>query len=243
MSSSDRKTFLSPVKALILEPGLGKTRANILAKQLANHGGEVVKTLSCNTTHILIGNACRLVRVPALLKVDTIPEGTSVLRADWLSACLTKKQLLSQEDYRVYPVSGTSSISSHPSSPKTPPKVKPSKSPTRSRHNDHDQSEVSDPAQCQESNLKSADPALLTPKAGMFSVANRQWGSPTTPDKDKARARVTVAVLDSGSDYIESEEEEEEEHGDDAAPQLKKVRDVFFIVHLNLPNHSVHYTK
>lgn len=103
MSQQGSNGFLSGIKALLLEQGLGKTRVSILAKQLEKHGGEVLKTLSQSTTHILVGTNTRLARVPVLLKTEDIPESVSVVRADWLSSCLTKRQIVSEEGYKVHP--------------------------------------------------------------------------------------------------------------------------------------------
>ena len=99
---SAKEGFLSAIHALLLEQGLGKARVAILAKQLEKNGGKAEKTLSDTTTHILVGNNTRLARVPVLLKIPAIPERVSVLRADWLSACLTQRQLVSEESYRVH---------------------------------------------------------------------------------------------------------------------------------------------
>ena len=113
-------TFLSGVRALLLEQGLGKARTGILSKQLTNHGGKVVKSLCESTTHVLVGNIVKYARVLTLLKVDTIPENISVLRADWLSSCLVKKEIVSEEEYRLLPASTAtySSTTTTVSSPK-----------------------------------------------------------------------------------------------------------------------------
>lgn len=97
------KRFLSEVSAVILEQGLGKARAQILRKQLENHGGKVEKTLSQGTTHILVGKTTRLSRIPNLLKIKSIPEGVLVLRADWLSACLVEAEKVGHGAYVVHP--------------------------------------------------------------------------------------------------------------------------------------------
>lgn len=97
------KRFLSEVSAVILEQGLGKARAQILQKQLENHGGKVEKKLSQGTTHILVGKTTRLSRIPNLLKIKSIPEGVLVLRADWLSACLVEAEMVGHGAYVVHP--------------------------------------------------------------------------------------------------------------------------------------------
>ena len=238
MSSS---TYFSSIRALLLEQGLGKTRANILAKKLESKGGRVDKTLSDSTTHILVGTNTRLARVHALLKVDSIPEGVAVLRADWLSACLTKKQLVSEKEYRVCPEGTTPKPMPKPSStlPKTTPtKTTPSHS-SPVKRDCHDVSDGNCSNKCEEeSTTTSADVALHSPKAGMFAVTDRKWTSqqqsqPRAEEKPKAKA-----TRDSDSDYVESEEELKEEEdegptddggdgGDEEAPPIKKVSEHF----------------
>ena len=97
------KRFLSEVSAVILEQGLEKARAQILRKQLENHGGKVEKTLSQGTTHILVGRTTRLSRIPNLLKIKSISEGVLVLRADWLSACLVEAEMVGHGAYMIHP--------------------------------------------------------------------------------------------------------------------------------------------
>lgn len=229
MSTSESKTFLSSVKALVIEQGLGKTRTKILAKQLENHGGEVVKTLSSTTTHILVGNSSRLARVLVLLKVDSIPKDAIVLRANWLSACLTKKQLVPEEEYRVYPdskIAATSPSSGPISSPKTTLQTTPTKvNSTQSRlagHSDDEHGIASGNESCQ----RSTDLSMMSPKAGMFSVTSRHWTSSSTSSKVPARPKAAEYECDSDSDYVESEEEEGETAvgDDDAGPPERKVR-------------------
>lgn len=234
-ASPDNKNFLYPVKALLLEQGLGKTRANILAKQLENKGGEVVKHLSSTTTHILVGNSTRLARVHALLKVDSTRKDIAVLRADWLSACLTKKQLVNEEEYRVYPDVTTTSTSSSSSSPKTTPTKDNSTRPSPASNDGQGVASGNDESpRCKESILGSTDPSLLSPKAGMFSVTGRRW---TSQSRTSGKTKAKTAELDSDSDYVESEEGEEggeeeeqegDEHGDESAPPTKKVRSIMY---------------
>jgi len=213
MSSTD---FLAPVKAFLLEQGLGKTRANILARKLESNGGQVVKALTDDTTHILVGTNNKLARVLALTKLDTIPDSTAVLRADWLSACLAKKQLVSEQEYRLAPAY---------ESPQTTPKKNLKTSQIQVRPSDASKeisrSNGEDSGTC-------TDPDMQSPKAGMFSVTTRKW---TSPSKTEEKLKARVGARDSDSDYVESEEELEgknaaEISGDNseaAGPPTKKV--------------------
>ena len=86
--------YLKDVKAVIVEQGLGKTRAAILTKQLTRHGGVKTSKLSPDTTHILVGNSTKLAKLAGILKVKKISEEITVLRADWLSDCLKEGRLV-----------------------------------------------------------------------------------------------------------------------------------------------------
>ena len=190
--------FLSEVHALLLEQGLGKARVSILAKQLEKHGGKVIRTLTESTTHILVGNKTKLGRVPILLKVNSIPETVSVLRADWLSACLTKREVVPENSYRVLPELSPP-VKEQGAVTQASPSKAAAKSTTRERDDEVPKNEVT-------SDGGGGSLGLLSPKAGMFSVAPRRWK--TSPVKSKIASK---GELDSDSDYVESEEEQTEE--------------------------------
>lgn len=130
-------SFFTGVHAIILDQGLGKARAQILGKQLEGKGGQVERTLSRRTTHIVVGSNVRLARVSHLLKVESIPESVTVVRADWLSACLVKGEKIDLAPYIVRPEDLTPSpagsaklLSSTPT--KTEPLSGPSQHPGKS---------------------------------------------------------------------------------------------------------------
>lgn len=93
--------FFDGVCAVILEQGLGKGRTRILSRQLEKKGGRVETRFTPNTTHLLVGNNVRWGRLPVLLGGIEVPKSVRVLRADWLSSCLTQGELLREEEYVV----------------------------------------------------------------------------------------------------------------------------------------------
>ena len=93
--------FLYGVRAFILEQGLGRCRAGILRKQLSRMGGRVEEKMSPDTTHLLVGNSVRRVRLPALLGGRQVPPSVVVVRADWLSSSLQQGKLVPEEEYVV----------------------------------------------------------------------------------------------------------------------------------------------
>ena len=86
--------YLKGVKAVIIEQGLGKTRASILSKQLARHGGEETTKINQDTTHVLVGNSIKFAKLAGILKVKEISDKVKVLRADWLSTCLKEGKIV-----------------------------------------------------------------------------------------------------------------------------------------------------
>ena len=92
-------SYLSDIHAIILEQGLGKVRSQILRKSMESNGGTSEQTLSASITHIFVGKNVRLSRLPHLLKVQSVPEDMTVLRADWLSACLVKGERVDHPPY------------------------------------------------------------------------------------------------------------------------------------------------
>lgn len=90
---------LSGIRAVIVETGLGKTRASILAKQLERHGGKNIKNLDGTATHVLIDKKLKLERVKKYLGVKDIPEEVKVVDSEWLSKCLSDGKLVEVENY------------------------------------------------------------------------------------------------------------------------------------------------
>lgn len=207
------KDFLSQVRALILEQGVGKTRKTILTKQLEKYGGEAVRTLSETTTHILVGNNTRLARVPILLKVDSVPDNVSVLRADWLSASLTKGQLVSEEVYQVHEESSSPAPAKpkHPLTAVTPPvqpPVQPPPGKAKLQSTLHGEGSGCQNREQGESTTTTtdSDASMSSPKPGMFAVTQRKWKkSPKKPQKYLSKTWDS-----SDSDYVESDDEEQE---------------------------------
>lgn len=90
---------LSGVKAVIVEVGLGKTRASILAKQLERHGGMHHKNFESSTTHVLVDKKLKIERLKKCLGVKSIPEEVYLVDSEWLSKCLSEGKLVDLEQY------------------------------------------------------------------------------------------------------------------------------------------------
>ena len=90
---------LSGISAVIIDVGLGKTRASILAKQLERHGGKHITNLESTTTHVIIDKKLKLERVKKCLGVKDIPDEVKVVDSEWLSKCLSEGRLVEIESY------------------------------------------------------------------------------------------------------------------------------------------------
>ena len=93
--------YLCGVRAVVLEQGMGKGRARILCRHLKTRGGSVLARLSDATTHILVGSKIRRSRLPALLGVSEVSSDVHVVRADWLSSCLIRGELVGEDEFTV----------------------------------------------------------------------------------------------------------------------------------------------
>lgn len=93
--------YLKGVRAVIMDNGVGKVRASILRKRLKERGGEVESSISSTTTHVLVGKKVKRSRIPALLGCQELPTGVCVVRADWLSSCLMRRDRVSETSHLV----------------------------------------------------------------------------------------------------------------------------------------------
>ena len=91
------------VCVFIVEQGLGKTRCNILQKQLTKHGGVATKSMNSNVTHIIVTNGMKMEKLLKLIKLKNIDSKICVVNADWLSTCLVKGELVQESTYLAFP--------------------------------------------------------------------------------------------------------------------------------------------
>ncbi|KAK3696878.1 hypothetical protein QZH41_003639 [Actinostola sp. cb2023] len=100
-TSSEILHFFHGIKAVIVENGLGKTRAGILAQKLSKYGGQVQKKLGKDTSHIVVAQTVKYDRVSKLMGLGdlSVPEGVIIVRADWLSKCLAEGRIVGIKEY------------------------------------------------------------------------------------------------------------------------------------------------
>ncbi|XP_033633467.1 DNA polymerase lambda-like [Asterias rubens] len=105
-SDETNHQFLNGITAYILQAGLGKARSDIFQKQMSEYGAEVLtgwKEESC--THLIVDEGMDGNRLMRILKLQQPPQNVKVLKASWLSLCLSEKKIVPTDDHEVkFPV-------------------------------------------------------------------------------------------------------------------------------------------
>ncbi|NWI41758.1 DPOLL polymerase, partial [Picathartes gymnocephalus] len=94
--------WLKPVIAYVLQAGLGQARAEIFQKQIVQNGGVVQSQLSSETTHVIVAEDMDCDRAFRLLRLTKLRPGLQLVKASWLSACISDQKLLSTAGYGVF---------------------------------------------------------------------------------------------------------------------------------------------
>ncbi|XP_022080719.1 DNA polymerase lambda-like isoform X3 [Acanthaster planci] len=94
--------FFSSVVAYILPAGIGKARTDIFKKQMSKFGAEVLNVWDeAICTHLIVDEGMDVERLKRIMKIEKAPSNSLVLRASWLSFCLTEKQLLPTDNHKL----------------------------------------------------------------------------------------------------------------------------------------------
>ncbi|XP_038046453.1 DNA polymerase lambda-like [Patiria miniata] len=98
--------FLSGIVAYILPAGLGKARTDIFKKQMSKFGAEVLNVWDeTHCTHLVVDEGMDVERLKRIMKIEKAPSNTYVLRASWLSLCLSENELVPIDNYKLrFPV-------------------------------------------------------------------------------------------------------------------------------------------
>lgn len=89
------------VTAYVLPAGIGNARCQIFQKQIHQNGGKSEDALGSTVTHVVVDDNMTGDRALRLLKMDLLPPTVHLVKCSWLSACLTAKQLLDTDCYRL----------------------------------------------------------------------------------------------------------------------------------------------
>ncbi|XP_062988589.1 DNA polymerase lambda isoform X2 [Elgaria multicarinata webbii] len=91
--------WLEPMMAYILQAGIGQARAQIFCKQIIQNGGSICSQLSPDVTHVIVDEDMDCDRAFRLLKLTKLPQGLQVVKASWLSSCITAQQIVNTAGY------------------------------------------------------------------------------------------------------------------------------------------------
>ncbi|XP_063163141.1 DNA polymerase lambda [Candoia aspera] len=94
--------WLEPITAYVLQAGIGQARTEIFHKQIIHNGGHICSQLSPDVTHVIVDEDMDFDRAFRLLKLKRLPQGLQLVKASWLSSCITAQQILNTTGYRLF---------------------------------------------------------------------------------------------------------------------------------------------
>lgn len=94
--------WLKPITAYVLPAGIGRARAEIFHKQIAQKGGRVRNQLSSEVTHVIVAEDMDCDRAFRLLRLARLPPGIQLVKAAWLSLCIREQKLLDTTGYSIF---------------------------------------------------------------------------------------------------------------------------------------------
>ncbi|XP_063963556.1 DNA polymerase lambda-like [Lytechinus pictus] len=94
------------LKVFILQAGLGKARTDIFKKQLLKHGAAVKPAVNDQTTHVIVDEEMTFPRFCRIMKFEEsrVPDRLKIVKAQWLSSCLSEAILIDLEEFILAPV-------------------------------------------------------------------------------------------------------------------------------------------
>ncbi|XP_025021017.1 DNA polymerase lambda isoform X2 [Python bivittatus] len=98
----NQQGWLEPITAYVLQAGIGQARAEIFHKQIIHNGGHICSQLSPDVTHVIVDEDMDFDRAFRLLKLKRLPQGLQLVKASWLSSCITAQQILNTTGYRLF---------------------------------------------------------------------------------------------------------------------------------------------
>ncbi|TSK17976.1 DNA polymerase lambda [Bagarius yarrelli] len=91
------------VRVHVVPAGIGNARCDIFRQQIVQNGGQVEAAYSPSCTHVVVDESVDRERASRLLKTETFPPALQLVKCTWLSACISEKELVSTEEYRLHP--------------------------------------------------------------------------------------------------------------------------------------------
>ncbi|KAK9400930.1 DNA polymerase lambda [Crotalus adamanteus] len=99
--TKNQQGWLEPITAYVLQAGIGQARAEIFCKQIIHNGGHICSQLSSDVTHVIVDEDMDFDRAFRLLKLKKLPQDLQLVKASWLSSCITVQKILNTTDYRL----------------------------------------------------------------------------------------------------------------------------------------------
>ncbi|XP_072177426.1 DNA polymerase lambda-like isoform X1 [Diadema setosum] len=93
------------IKVFVLQAGLGKARTDLFKKQLNKHGAQVQMAIGDGTTHVIVDEEMTHPRFCRIMKYeeDKVPKHFQIIKAKWLSSCLSENLLVDAEEFILAP--------------------------------------------------------------------------------------------------------------------------------------------
>ncbi|KAL7990669.1 hypothetical protein Chor_014099 [Crotalus horridus] len=99
--TKNQQGWLEPITAYVLQAGIGQARAEIFCQQIIHNGGHICSQLSSDVTHVIVDEDMDFDRAFRLLKLKKLPQDLQLVKASWLSSCITVQKILNTTDYRL----------------------------------------------------------------------------------------------------------------------------------------------
>lgn len=94
--------WLEPITAYVLQAGIGQARAEIFRKQIIQNGGNVCEQLSPDVTHVIVDEGMDCDRAFRILKLSKLPHGLQLVKASWMSMCISSQRILDTTGYGLF---------------------------------------------------------------------------------------------------------------------------------------------
>ena len=87
----------------ILQTGIGKARSTIFKKQIEQNGGKISENYDkCdNVSHIIVDENMDYSKLLRILKKESVPEKTCIVKSIWLSNCIKQKKILPTTEFEL----------------------------------------------------------------------------------------------------------------------------------------------
>lgn len=157
--------YLSPLRVLLVQKGMGKARRDFFAGNVENHGGVALTEFGSNVTHVVVDESLSYDALCGLLKVAELKP--PVVYSKWLSECFKQGCLVPCDEYvcprnPVSERSGNRAVALCDASPEKKPRI--ASDPTcsnsqRSPSEAHPEAEASSPEKSLKSRWRCSEPS------------------------------------------------------------------------------------